>query len=194
MEVAMVAGCARRLWRALRVGGIMALASLGLAGGAVTVRRAEATNKRGARLGLVALCCLMALIAAGVTPTAGRAASSVTVSSAGRGSVVICSTALGADGGTCFRYAAHPVQIESGGDGRTVFVNLRWFHWGGGQTTATGILREDSGPAGHPQYSYAKTTMTASRIGSCDSHRAYTNLVIRGVGVPTIHFHGCGLM
>ena len=112
---------------------------------------------------------------------------------AGSGRVVICSTALGADGGTCPVYASHPRTIEAGADGRTVFVKLRWAHWGRGEASAKGLLREDSGPAGHPKYSYSKATMTASRIRSCGRHRAYTKLVIHSSATRTIRFFGCGL-
>ncbi len=115
---------------------------------------------------------------------------------AGSGHVVICSGALGADGGTCPLYASHPATIESGADGRTFFVKLRWAHWGNTQATANGLLRENVGPAGHPEYKYSNATMTASRIRSCDGQRAYTKLVIRflATGTDTIRFDGCGLI
>jgi hypothetical protein len=112
---------------------------------------------------------------------------------AGIGHVVICSEALGADGGACPVYASHPARIEAGADGRTVYIKLRWAHWGRSQATSKGLLREDAGPAGHPEYSYSKATMTASRIRSCGGHRAYTKLVIRAAG-HTGHFDGCGLI
>lgn len=116
----------------------------------------------------------------------------VAVGAAG-GTVVICAGALGADGGTCVHYATHPATIESGADGRTVFMKLKWAHWGSSKTTAKGTLREDGGPASHPEYSYSHATMTANRVVSCDGRRAYTQLTIHAAGLPTMHFHGCGL-
>lgn len=109
------------------------------------------------------------------------------------GHVVICNTALGADGGTCFHWAAHPAHVEAGADGRTEFIKLHWSHWGTTRATAKGTLQEDSGPAGHPKYQYSKVTMTATRIDTCGRKRAYTKLVIHGPIFGTAQYAGCGL-
>jgi hypothetical protein len=104
--------------------------------------------------------------------------------------VVLCTTG---DGTHCYGWASHPTRIEVGADGRLQFLKLKWTWWGRGTATATGVRRDDAGPAGHPQYIYHRISMTANRIGNCGRHRAYTRLVIRGHGLPRMTLNACRL-
>ena len=106
----------------------------------------------------------------------------------GASRVALCTTG---DGDHCYGWAAHPARLVFGADGRLEFLKLKWSGWGKAKTSATGVRRDDGGPAGHPQYIYHRVTMTASRIGYCGAHRAYTRLVIRSPGLPNDVENAC---
>jgi hypothetical protein len=76
----------------------------------------------------------------------------------------------------CPAFSSHPSQISLGSDGRTQLLDLRWTGWGRSSTSGSGVLREDTGPAGRPEYQRRRAAVTLSRVQQCDGHRAYTNV------------------
>lgn len=102
--------------------------------------------------------------------------------------VVVCTSV--ADLVPCPSFGSQPSQIYLGSDGRTVLLGLRWTHWGHTTATGHGVLRENAGPPGKPEYIRSRADVTLSNLRECDSHRAYTHIHWRARDVD-IEYHGC---
>lgn len=87
--------------------------------------------------------------------------------------------------------AAHPATLSEGADGRTVLLHLRWEHWGQSTAIASGVLREDTGPAGVHHYQYAPVGVTVSGLRQCARRWTYATVVIASPASGSATYHGC---
>jgi hypothetical protein len=116
-------------------------------------------------------------ISAGAAPAGSGAATT--------GSTAICTNFAPLD--TCPRFAQRPGQIAVGTSGRMLLEHLRWSGWGGPSATARGLLRENTGRAGAPHYTYRAARVTASAIGPCAGIQVYEHLLVAVRGAVRIH-------
>src|ERR1700722_14926909 len=80
--------------------------------------------------------------------------------------VVVCASI--AAGVPCPSFSSHPTNISLGSDGRTELMGLHWTDWSHASARGSGVLREDEGPAGRPEYLRSRAVVSLSRIERCD--------------------------
>jgi hypothetical protein len=90
-----------------------------------------------------------------------------------------------AAGVRCPSFQVHPSRVVFGADGRVVLVDLKWRHWEARTADAVGKLRQDSGAAGHPHYSYSPARVAVSDIGMCEGRRAYRAMTLHANGLTS---------